>query len=81
MKSQQKGNINENFPFFIDSGASVHLANSLKLHTELKNSLTITFDNGTKLALKGEGKCAFNIETFIGQTNKVTLDHLLNVLN
>lgn len=80
MKSQ-KENKDKNLNFVIDSGASVHLSNSLELFSELKKSSkeTITIANGEKLTAKGKGKCTFNIKTLNGQVNKVTLDNVLYV--
>lgn len=76
MKSHQTVNKNKNLNFVIDSGASVHLSNSLELFSDLKKSSkeTITIANGDKLTAKGKGKCSFNIKTLNGQINKVTLD-------
>ena len=49
--------------FIVDSGASVHLANSLELFTELEkpNEEKFTIADGSKLTAQSKGKCTFKI--------------------
>ena len=46
---------------------------------EKSNKEKITIADGSKLTAQGKGKCTFKIQTLNGQTNKITLDHVLYV--